>query len=57
MISDVLSYATESINEYLLHFPEVYPMEDVLTLRIRACVEEMNAIRTILDTPPRMKVS
>jgi hypothetical protein len=52
MISDVLSEAAYSINDYLTSYPDAYPADGPLAARIRACVAEMDAIVAILDTPP-----
>ena len=53
MISDVLSDAVSSIDDYLTDptFAGAYPADDPLTRRIKRCATEMDAIRAILDTP------
>lgn len=54
MISDTLSDASGEIKRYLTDeaFAHVYPAGP-LRDRIEACLAEMDAIRIILDTPPR----
>jgi hypothetical protein len=52
VISDVLSDAISWIEDYLADYPDAYPEGGPLTVRIRACVAEMDAIVAILDTPP-----
>lgn len=51
MISDVLHEAAAEIRRYLDREPMVYPPGDPLTSRIKACAEEMEAIRQVLDSP------
>jgi hypothetical protein len=59
VISDVLAEAAAGIISYLDDpaWADVYPADSPLTVRIRACVAEMDAITAILDTPPDSRPS
>jgi hypothetical protein len=48
MISDVLSQAVEDMKWYVEHMPAVYAGRP----RVLALIEQMEAMRRELDTPP-----
>jgi hypothetical protein len=49
MISDDLYSTAVSIQGYLQHYPEIYHGE--LRARIERLLEEMNAVKSLLDVP------
>ena len=54
MISDVLSDASASIKEYLVHPATAPCYTGPIRSRIDALLVEMDAVRTVLDAPPKL---